>query len=125
MKDNRVAFSLLAGFTLLFTISCFLFTASRGPLKFDPASLPEAQHGVPYDARITISGNATPVGEFSLSEGSLPPGLTLGKVEGENAARLFGIPAQSGAFKFKVYVWCYGTNVSGQVGEMEYSLVVK
>jgi hypothetical protein len=125
MKDHRVAVPLLLSFAVLFALSCFLITTPRGPLEFDPVSLPVAQAGMKYDSKIRISGNATPAGQFSVSEGALPPGLTLEKVEGEDAVRLFGIPEQPGTFKFKVFVWCYGTNVSGQQGEMEYSLVIQ
>jgi hypothetical protein len=125
MKDRRVAVPLLLSFAVLFMLSCFLITTPRGPLKFEPASLPTAHAGMQYDSKISITGNATPAGEFSVSEGALPPGLTLEKVEGEDAARLFGTPEQPGTYKFKVFVWCLGTNVSGQQGEIEYSLVVE
>ena len=37
----------------------------------------------------------------------------------------FGVPEESGTYKFIVSVWCYGTNVSGQTGEKEYTLLVK
>ena len=58
-------------------------------------------------------------------EGGLPDGLTYEFVEGEDNARLFGVIRESGTYKFKVSVWCYGTNVSGQTGEKEYTLLVK
>ena len=125
MKVNRIGIAFLSSFTVLFTLSCMFFTEPRGPLQFDPPVLPDAQAGIPYDAKITITGNTTPAGQFSLSEGALPAGLALEKVAGEDAVRVFGVPEQPGTYKFKVYVWCYGTNVSGQVGEKEYSLVVK
>jgi hypothetical protein len=122
---NQYSIGLLAGSALLLTISCSLLRAHRGPLKFEPAVLPDAQPGIPYEAKITIAGNLTPAGQFSISEGALPKGLTLEKVEGEDAARIFGKPEEAGTFHFKVFVWCYGTNVSGQVGEIAYVLVVK
>ncbi len=115
---------LLAGILLLSTMACMLFTPPRGPLQFAPTALPDAQVGVPYEAKVSISDNATPAGEFSISEGTLPGGLTLEKVEGEDAARISGTPQEAGAFTFKIFVWCYGTNVSGQVGEKEYTLTV-
>ncbi len=110
---------------LLSTFACMLFGPSRGPLTFQPETLPAAQTGVPYESKITISGNATPAGEFSISEGTLPPGLTLETVETDHSARISGTPEQPGTYSFKVYVWCYGTNVSGQEGEKDYTLVVK
>jgi hypothetical protein len=126
MKGMRsLSAALLVGVVLLWTLACMLFTPPRGPLKFDPAVLPDAQVGVPYEAKVSISDNATPAGEFSISEGTLPGGLTFEKIEGEDAARISGTPQEAGAFTFKVFVWCYGTNVSGQVGEKEYTLTVK
>ncbi len=124
VKINRFGMVIAALLILIFTISCFRLSV-RGPLKFAPETLPGAQLGVPYEAKVTISQNVTPAGEFSLSEGSLPKGLALEKVEGEDAARIYGIPEETGAFKFKVFVWCYGTNVSGQTGEQGYTIEVR
>ena len=126
MLANRLTRALGASALFLFTISCLLFTPARGPLKFQPAELPPAQVGVPYEAKVTISDNATPAGQFSISEGMLPKGLALEKVEGEqNTAHIFGTPEETGTYTFRIFVWCYGTNVSGQTGEKQYSLVVK
>jgi hypothetical protein len=73
-----------------------------------------------------VTENRTPVGDFSISEGALPPGLELTKVDGvEDTAKISGVPEAAGTFEFTVYVWCYGTNVSGQTGEKEYSIVVE
>jgi hypothetical protein len=108
----------------LFALSCYALTGGRGPLKFDPASLPDAQVGVPYDAKVTITQNVTPAGGFSISEGALPRGLTMEKVQDENSARISGTPEEAGTFTFKISVWCYGTNVSGQTGEMSYTITV-
>jgi len=57
MKDNRVAVPLFLSLAVLVTMSCFLITTPRGPLKFDPVSLPAAHAGMPYDSKIGISGN--------------------------------------------------------------------
>ncbi len=123
MKNTSVI--AMAAAVLLFSISCSLFSQPRGVLQFHPESLPAAQVDVPYEANITITDNSTPVGEFSVPEGALPVGLTLEKVQGKDTARLYGTPQQSGTFKFTVFVWCSGTNVSGQLGQKEYSLIVK
>lgn len=103
-----------------------LFTPSGGDLKFDPDTLPDAQVGVPYEVDIHVTQNRTPVGDFSISDGALPAGLELKKAdEVEDTAWIIGIPDEAGTFTFKISVWCYGTNVSGQTGEREYSIVVK
>lgn len=126
MRSKRRLLSVLTGgLVLLSTLACMLFTPPRGALRFEPAVLPEARVGVPYDAKISIHDNATPAGAFSISEGTLPGGLTMEKVEGEDAARISGTPQEAGTFPFRVFVWCYGTNVSGQVGEKAYTLTVK
>jgi hypothetical protein len=126
MSVNRLARALGAAALCFFSVSCFLFTPRRGPLKFEPAEMPAAQLGVPYGVRVTISDNVTPAGQFSISAGALPRGLALEKLQGEeNAAHIFGTPEEAGTFTFRIFVWCYGTNVSGQTGEKEYSLVVK
>ena len=97
----------------------------RPELVFTPDTLPDAEAGVPYEVTIQISQNETPVGDFQIVEGGLPDGLTYEFVEGEDNARIFGVIRESGTYKFKVSVWCYGTNVSGQTGEKEYTLLVK
>lgn len=126
MKRRRQLMFLWVAAGMLFsTVSCMLFTPPRGPLKFEPAVLPEAQVGVPYEARISISDNATPAGAFSISEGTLPGGLSMEKIDGDDAVLISGTPQEAGSFPFKVFVWCYGTNVSGQVGEKEYTLAVR
>jgi hypothetical protein len=96
----------------------------RDALKFEPATLPAAQIGVPYEVEILITQVETPAGDISISDGVLPPGLELVKVEDKDAARITGMPQEAGTFSFTVYVWCYGTQVSGQTGEMKYEIVV-
>ena len=122
----------------LSTLACQLFSKpdpeptpepflpnTRPELVFAPDTLPDAEAGVPYEVTIQISQNETPVGDFLIVEGGLPDGLTYEFVEGEDNARIFGVIRESGTYKFKVSVWCYGTNVSGQIGEKEYTLLVK
>lgn len=103
----------------------FLYAPAQDPLKFEPESLPVAQVGVAYEAEIRITQNSTPAGDFTISEGTLPPGLELTKIESEDIAKISGVPKEAGSFPFTVSVWCYGTMAFGQTGEMEYSIVVK
>ncbi len=124
MKKNRFVIAMVWAAAFLLTLSCYALTTRRGPLKFDPASLPAAQVGVPYDVKVTVTQNVTPAGQFSISEGALPKGLTMEKVQDENSARISGTPEEAGTFTFKIYVWCYGTNVNGQSGEMSYTIKV-
>ncbi|HTP03063.1 MAG TPA: Ig domain-containing protein [Anaerolineales bacterium] len=125
MKRSRIRIALFASLLCVASVACSLLTTPRGPLKFEPEKLPEAQAGAPYDVKISITGNVTPAGAFSISEGSLPKGLALDNVEGEHTAHIHGVPEEAGSFTFKVYAWCYGTNVNGQQGEQEYVLTVR
>jgi hypothetical protein len=38
--------------------------------------------------------------------------------------RIKGTPSKVGTYKITVSVWCLGTNVNGQTGEKQYTLVV-
>lgn len=100
-------------------------TDTRGPLIFSPASLPPAHVGQAYDVKIVVSSNDTPVGQFVVSAGELPPGISLQQIEMEDTAILSGTPEKAGTYTFTLDVWCLGTNVSGQTGEQEYELVVE
>jgi hypothetical protein len=97
----------------------------RSALQFSPATLPAAQVGSPYAATITVSQAATPVGGASVQDGALPAGLDLALAkEPDNTIQISGTPTASGTFTFTIYVWCYGTNVSGQTATQEYTLAV-
>jgi hypothetical protein len=109
----------------LVSISCSLFTLGDSSLKFEPDVLPNSQAGVAYEAEIRITQNRTPAGDIYISKGALPAGLKLIKVEGEDIAKISGKPEETGTFTFTISVWCYGTNVSGQTGEKEYSITVE
>lgn len=101
------------------------FTPSRSELMFSPEIIPETPVGEPYSARIAVSDNVTPVFDMWVESGSLPPGLTLTFIEGTDSAEIAGIPETAGTFTFSVGAACFGTNVSGQIGSHEYTLVVK
>ncbi len=125
MKKTRAIPAVLAGLILLTTVACYFLSNPRGPLKFSPSVLPSARVGLPYEMTATISGNATPAGSFSISEGTLPPGILLQRVPGKDAVRIFGTPEAAGTYEFTIFVWCYGTNVRGQTADMKYTIVVQ
>ena len=104
--------------------------ACRGPggvseLVFTPDQLPPATVGQPYSATITITQNRTPVGQMSINLADLPPGLKFEFIKGKDAARISGTPLSAGTFKFTVSAWCYGTNIAGQTGDHDYTVVVQ
>ena len=122
MHKNSMRMTLAGLFIFLSTTFCSL--TPRPDLQFLPERMPDAKVGSLYKVEIVITGNVTPVGNYSISAGVLPPGLELIMDEQLHTARISGTPAQAGSYQFTVSVWCYGTNVSGQTGEKQYTLVV-
>ena len=125
MKNRDLSILSITLLTVIASLSCMLLSASGSSLKFEPDRLPDAQANVTYETQIHVTQNRTPVGDFAISKGALPSGLEMKKVEGlKDTARITGAPTEVGTFTFTVSVWCYGTNVSGQTAEKEYSIVV-
>lgn len=102
----------------------YIFEEVTTPLVFSPESLPNAQVGVDYEMEILISDNVTPVNSMDVSEGTLPAGLELVFVDGEDGAKISGTPQEAGTFTFTIFVTCKGTMVGGQMANKEYQLVV-
>jgi hypothetical protein len=128
MRLNHTKTILLVISVLLATLACFWIPPtqmSNVALVFTPDQLPDAQVGVPYSAEIQVTKNMTPVGGAQVSDGKLPAGLTLEKVESKDTILISGTPTEAGTFTFTVAVWCYGTNVNGQMGQKKYTLIVK
>jgi len=125
-------------FGLLIGVSCGFFsnltpgTTPEPPLnsdgrslKFEPADLPNAQKDIPYDVEVKVQNVETFVGEFTITEGDLPDGLSPERVPGENATRITGTPKAAGTFKFVLEAMCEGTNSPGQTGQKEYTITVE
>lgn len=138
MKNQRITAFVLLWLAIL-SVACSLFNAPiatptpdialtykpvTDPLVIEPASLPEAQLGVVYDIELRVFQNVTPVADMWIKEGSLPGGLEFVFLNGEDAAKISGIPQNTGIYSFTIYVGCYGTMVAGQTLEMEYQIVV-
>ncbi len=107
---------------LLVTISCQILTPPS--IGFTPNNMPNAKVGSYYFAIIKVENNRTPVGEFSITQGSLPKGLIFQRLSGQDAVLISGTPLDPGAFHFVLSVWCYGTNDSGQTGTKDYVIPV-
>ena len=122
MRAMRLRSILLVTLLAMTLAACSSTTAA---LQFSPDRLQDGAVGQPYDAIIQVTNNSTPVGDMYVSAGALPPGMTLDFSRGTSAsADLQGTPTTAGSYVFTVSAWCLGTNVSGQEGEMSYSLVV-
>jgi hypothetical protein len=117
---------IVAGIACALALTAVLGCTPRPALEFSPATLPDAQVGSPYAATITVSQAVTPVGGASVQDGALPAGLNLALAKDPaDTIQISGMPTVAGTFSFTIYVWCYGTNVSGQTATQGYSLVVK
>jgi hypothetical protein len=127
MKSKNTSILCAVLLIVFASISCIFPgpATEPAPLKIDPDSLLDAQTGVAYEAEIRVSQNITPVYIIYISSGALPAGLTLTYVERKDVATITGIPTESGTFTFTISVHCLGTMRNGQVGEKEYTLLVK
>jgi len=121
-KQNHWIVIIAAVLILLMTLSCQILGTQ--PIGFVPNAMPNAKVGAFYYVIIRITNNRTPAGEFSISQGSLPRGLNLQRLTGQDAVLISGIPQEFGAFHFVLNVWCYGTNVTGQTGTKDYVVPV-
>lgn len=117
---------IVRGIACALALTAVLGCTPRPALQFSSATLPDAQVGSSYAATITVSQAVTPVGGVSVQDGALPAGLDLALAkEPGNTIQISGTPTVAGTFSFTIYVWCYGTNVSGQTATQGYTLVVK
>jgi hypothetical protein len=91
--------------------------AAPPPLVVSTSSLPAGTVGTAYSSTLTATGGTTPF-SWSVSVGSLPPGLTLNGPSGAIA----GAPTQSGTSNFTVQV--RDSEASPQTATKALSLIV-
>ncbi len=87
-------------------------------ITLSPASLPAATAGAAYSQTLTASGGTAPY-VFSVTAGSLPPGLTLSP-SGPATALLSGIPTTTGSYAFTITA----TDAASCAGSRIYAVVV-
>ncbi len=76
--------------------SAYVFISPACPtIALDPATLPDGVVGASYNQTVTASG-AEPY-QFSLSDGALPPGLTLSQ-----SGQITGAPTTAGVYSFTI-----------------------
>lgn len=100
------------------------FEPVTDPLVIEPESMPDAKIGEKYEVLMRITQNVTPVGDMFISSGTLPAGLELVFMEGEDSGVISGVPTEAGTYSFTLSVWCFGTQVSGQTLDKEFTIVV-
>jgi hypothetical protein len=90
------------------------FVTTCEPIAVSPATLPNGSTTAPYGQTITASGGTAPYA-FTVTGGTLPPGLTL-----STAGDLSGPPSQGGSYDFTVTA----TDAKGCQGSKDYTLVI-
>lgn len=90
----------------LITISLVVLVAAgtvvtvAAALNIKDTPIPNGKVGVPYNFRVEMdTGSGTAPIEFSVSSGSLPPGLAI-QNKGERFAEIQGTPTQAGTWNF-------------------------
>ena len=122
-RSNAVAGAAVGVLTTLLVAGCN--DGDRPALGFEPAQLPVAHVGQPYDVVIRVTHNRTPVDSAALGGGALPAGLVLEKAPNGVGAHIVGRPTAAGTSSFTLRVTCFGTNVTGQSGSRSYTLDVR
>lgn len=69
-------------------------------VSISTSSLPNGSPGVPYSATLTATGGSIPYSNWTVTAGSLPPGLILNSASG----LINGTPTTQGTFQFTVQV---------------------
>lgn len=87
-------------------------------ITVNPPTLPTPVVGVFYNQTITASGG-TPPYTFTVSSGSLPPGLNLNPTSGTTAV-ISGTPTTAGTFTFTITA----TDANGCPGSRTYSFTI-
>ncbi|MGH7725303.1 MAG: putative Ig domain-containing protein [Candidatus Eiseniibacteriota bacterium] len=95
--------------------SRFLLAEPCEPFVVAPATLPDGNLGTPYSQALDGGGGIAPYGNFSVTSGTLPAGLSLSA-----GGVLFGTPSNPGTFAFTVST----TDDAGCLGSTPYSLTI-
>ncbi|MBN2445991.1 MAG: putative Ig domain-containing protein [Phycisphaerae bacterium] len=114
IAPRRLTQLLLVPAVTLLTASCITVTAV--PLGITPASLATAVEGQYYGVTLMSDGSGTM--DWSVSAGTLPPGLYLGQESGV----LSGTPTDTGNFNFTISAT--DSSIPNRSGSVSYTLRV-
>jgi type VI secretion system secreted protein VgrG len=89
------------------------------PITVSPATLPSPALGIPYSQTISASGG-TGSYIYTVTAGSLPPGLGLSPLTSTPTVVLSGTPTTSGNFSFTITA----TDGNGCVGVLGYTVTI-
>jgi hypothetical protein len=93
----------------------FLFALATGCASF-AIDLPKAvtlRVGAAAEIDGGVANARTPVGDVSVVEGELPPGLTLEHGREAEVFSIRGTPTAAGRYEVDICAWTYGTNFPG------------
>ena len=104
-----------------YTVSqAYSLTVNAPTITLSPTTLPDGQYGQTYSAvTFGASGGTAPYGNFSVTNGSLPTGMTL-----SSAGVLSGTPGATGAFTFTVTASDASSGTGPYTGSATYTLHV-
>ena len=90
----------------------------QGAPVISTTSLPSGNQGTPYSGTVSATGGVSPF-TWSVSSGSLPPGLSLG-ASTTSSVTITGTPSTQGTFNFTIKV----TDSSGAFGTQPLSIAI-
>jgi hypothetical protein len=98
----------------------YTLTVNAPTITVSPTTVPNATVGVAYSQTLTGGGGTAPYGNFVVTVGALPAGLTLNSSSGA----ITGTPTSGGAFNFTIRTTDSTTGAGPYNGSRVYSMTV-
>ncbi len=120
IADGFLRFTLTILAIISFSASAWSQCGGGGSPSVTTSSLPNGSVGTAYSAQLSGSGG-TPPYTWSISQGALPPGLTIASLS-STTGQISGTPTTGGTFTFRVRATNSGTNP--KCGEKDLSIKI-